>query len=157
MKKCRVQSFFLFNFFLIAVVFVFAQCCGSSSPSSTPTTTVTISTATSAPQFSAEIADTAEERSTGLMNRTTLASDAAMLFVFDSDGRSSFWMKDTLVSLDILFINSAKTIVDLAQNTEPLSEELITPSQDYRYVLEVNAGTTAAEGIAVGDEVQFTL
>lgn len=91
------------------------------------------------------------------MNRTTLASDAAMLFVFDSDGRSSFWMKDTLVSLDILFINSAKTIVDLAQNTEPLSEELITPSQDYRYVLEVNAGTAAAEGIAVGDEVQFTL
>lgn len=157
MKKYRVKSFFLFNFFLIAVVFVFAQCCGSSSSSSTPTITVTISTATSAPQFSAEIADTAEERSTGLMNRTTLASDAAMLFVFDSDGRSSFWMKDTLVSLDILFINSAKIIVDLAQDTEPLSEELITPSQDYRYVLEINAGTAEAEGIAVGDEVQFTL
>lgn len=107
--------------------------------------------------IAAEVADSTDERQYGLMNRQSVAADAGMLFVWDQDVQNSFWMKDTYVSLDILFIDSNKTIVDITTETTPLSMTPITSASLYRYVLEVRAGVVQQYGIDTGDRLNFTL
>jgi uncharacterized membrane protein (UPF0127 family) len=119
------------------------------------TTTVLIQTQGGTLSVNAEIADTPTTQAIGLMNRQSLAADAGMLFVFDDDNTNGFWMKNTTVSLDIIFIDSGSEIIYIAENTTPLSEELLAPATPYRTVLEVNAGYSAAHGVAVGDTVSF--
>lgn len=142
----------------ILFFFYFASCslnCGNSTnPSSnadTEASTASVTTEQGAYQFTLEIADTSDERATGLMNRTSLADDAGMLFVWTEDVLTSFWMKDTPLSLDILFMDADGRLVFIAQNTVPESEDLITPTQSFRYVLEVKAGFVARSGVQVGD------
>ncbi|MBF0106673.1 MAG: DUF192 domain-containing protein [Deltaproteobacteria bacterium] len=102
-----------------------------------------------------EIADTDEKRTRGLMERSSLKDDGGMLFVFDSEGALSFWMKDTSISLDILFINAQKEIVYIEQHTTPFSLNSIAPNVSAQYALEVNAGFALEQGVAVGDRVSF--
>lgn len=102
-----------------------------------------------------EIANTTEERAHGLMNRSSLAADAGMLFVFDDDRIRYFWMKDTLISLDMLFIDDNLTIIDIHENATPLSETMIASSGPCRYVLEVNGGLCETYGVGVGDRVKL--
>jgi uncharacterized membrane protein (UPF0127 family) len=73
----------------------------------------------------AEVADTSSELSQGLMGRTSLADGAGMLFVFQNEGIRSFWMKDTLIPLDIAFLNRLYEVVDV-QEMEPLTENMHT-------------------------------
>lgn len=101
-----------------------------------------------------EVADTDAKRRQGLMNRVKLDQENGMLFVFDSPGKHSFWMKDTFISLDIFFISENKEIVYIAENTTPFSEEPIAPDENVSYVLEVNAGYAASHGIRPGDRVE---
>ena len=88
-----------------------------------------------------EVADSDEEKARGLMYRESLDEDKGMLFVYDDENERSFWMKNTLIPLDILFIDAEKTIVDI-QTMEPCKEE---PCRNYisgseaQYALEVNA------------------
>ncbi|MDZ4224502.1 MAG: DUF192 domain-containing protein, partial [bacterium] len=91
--------------------------------------------------FAIEIADTPEARRQGLMGRENLGDKQGMWFVFDQDVRDPFWMKDTPVSLDIIFVDKDYKIVDIIASTVPNSETLLVPKQSYRYVLETNAGT----------------
>lgn len=138
----------------IAVILSFAfSFCGSSE--SYETTTVTLQTSSASLAITAEIANTDAKRSQGLMDRMTLADDAGMLFVFDEATLRSFWMKNTYVSLDIIFIGSDKTILYIEENTTCLSETSIAPDVQTQYVLEVNAGYAAEHGLSVGDEVEF--
>lgn len=102
-----------------------------------------------------EVADNDEKRTQGLMNRQSLDSDAGMLFIFDSAESLSFWMKDTFVSLDIIFMDSQKQIVFIEENTTPLSLDRIAPGVSSQYVLEVNAGYVAQNGVNVGDTMTF--
>jgi len=104
--------------------------------------------------ISAEIATTDDERMKGLMGRESLAKNYGMWFVFPYDVQDAFWMKDTLVALDIIFVGSDMKIVDVIANAQPKSEELLKPRAPYRYVLEVAAGTAAANGIAIGDRAE---
>ncbi len=104
-----------------------------------------------------EIADTPEEHRTGLMNRSSLAGDAGMLFVFDDDRIRYFWMDNTLISLDMIFISKDLTIIDIHDNATPLSQEIIASSGSCRYVLEVNGGMCNATGIDVGDRVNLSI
>lgn len=119
------------------------------------TTTVLLQASGGDFSVTAEVADTDTTRAIGLMNRQELAADTGMLFVFDEDNTHGFWMKNTYVSLDILFIDTDREIIHIAESTTPLSTELIAPATPYRTVLEVNAGYAAAHGVAVGDLVDF--
>lgn len=139
---------------LFILVFIIA-CSGSGENENTRTVQVT--TDSGSYLFNVEVADTPSERATGLMNRDSLASDAGMFFVWDEDVNTSFWMKDTSISLDILFINADLSIVSITENSTPYSEELITSSESFRYVLEVNAGFVSSSGAKVGDRVVLNI
>lgn len=89
------------------------------------------------------------------MNRSSLADDAGMLFLWNENVKTSFWMKDTPIPLDILFIDANHLIVFIAAHAEPLSEKPITPLKPYRYVLEVKAGFAGRAGVVVGDRVEI--
>jgi uncharacterized membrane protein (UPF0127 family) len=78
-----------------------------------------------------------------------------MLFVFEKPARYSFWMKNTLIPLDLLFIDSNLTIVDIKSNTTPLDLTSITADSESLYALEVNAGFCESHEIKEGDDVRF--
>jgi uncharacterized protein len=103
-----------------------------------------------------EIADNDEERMQGLMYRFSLLENAGMLFLFSNDEPRSFWMKDTYISLDIIYINSNKEIVSIQKYTQPKSTYAIPSEKPAMYVLEVNAGFTDKYGINPGDKIDFS-
>jgi len=98
----------------------------------------------------AELAETPGAQSQGLRNRKELAADTGMLFVFQDEAIRSFWMQDTLIPLDIAFLDRSFTIVDI-QHMEPLSEQLHESARPAMFALEVELGYHEARGIRVGD------
>lgn len=107
--------------------------------------------------FTVEMADDPEEIRIGLMFRAELAEDAGMLFDLGAPRRAGFWMKNTILPLDMLFIDSDGEILAIARNTVPGSLRQVDPGVPVRAVLEVNAGTTAQLGIEAGDYVEHAL
>ena len=106
-------------------------------------------------EVSLEVAATPAERERGLMYRSSLAEGRGMLFVFDQDGNHTFWMRNTLIPLDMLFIARDGTVVGIHANATPLSTANIAVGKPSRYVLEVPGGWTARHGIAVGARVEL--
>ena len=106
-------------------------------------------------EVSLEVAATPAERERGLMYRTSLAEGRGMLFVFEEDGYQSFWMKNTLIPLDLLFIARDGTVVGIHANATPLSTADIAVGKASRYVLEVPGGWAARHGISAGARVEF--
>jgi uncharacterized protein len=106
-------------------------------------------------RVSAEIVDTNEKRALGLMYRRELPELHGMLFLFPRQEPLSFWMKNTPLPLDILFIDSSLTIVGIAQNTTPFSEKVIPSDKPAQFVLEVNGGFCQRHGVAVGDRIEL--
>ena len=110
--------------------------------------------------FRLEIARTDAERARGLMNRESLPSEVAMLFVYEADRPLTFWMKNTLIPLDILFVDSGGLIVDI-QTMQPQPGVADSNLRRYssaapaRYAVEMNAGLADQHELAVGDQVQF--
>ena len=98
-----------------------------------------------------------EERSRGLMFRRSLPADEGMIFVFKEDQEHSFWMKNTYISLDMIFIRADGRILRIAENTEPLSTRIISSGGLAKGVLEVIAGTAQKYGIQPGDRVAHPL
>src|SRR5947209_5321872 len=107
--------------------------------------------------FSVEMATTDEEKQTGLMYRKELADGKGMLFDFNPEQQVSMWMKNTYVSLDMIFIRADGRILRIAENTEPLSTKIISSQGLARAVLEVPAGTAQKYGIRPGDRVGHPL
>jgi uncharacterized membrane protein (UPF0127 family) len=106
--------------------------------------------------FTVEIMDTQEKRSLGLQGRTSLPADQGMLFIFPMEDILNFWMKDTLIALDMVWINDGHVIVDIKTDIQPCIKEpcpIYVPSGKARYVLEVNASFAQAHGLKVGDQV----
>ena len=103
--------------------------------------------------FAVELASTPQEQATGLMFRRELPEGRGMLFDFHRDQPTSFWMKNTYIPLDMIFIRGDGRILRIAENTVPLSETLIPSGGPVRAVLEVIAGTAKRLGIAPGDRV----
>jgi uncharacterized protein len=103
--------------------------------------------------FQVELAITPEEHERGLMFRRELPQGQGMLFDFHVDQPVSFWMKNTYIPLDMIFIRGDGRILRIAENTEPLSEKLIPSGGAVRGVLEVIGGTAKKLGIAPGDRV----
>lgn len=104
-------------------------------------------------RFTIEIAATPAERAQGLMFREEMAPDHGMLFDFHTEQDVSFWMRNTPLSLDMIFIDGRGGIVRIARDTTPFSEAAIPSRRPVRAVLEVLAGTAARLGIAEGDRV----
>jgi uncharacterized protein len=103
--------------------------------------------------FAVEMAVTPEEQAKGLMFRRELPEGQGMLFDFHQEQPATFWMKNTYVSLDMIFIRGDGRILRIAENTVPLSEALVPSGGPVRAVLEVVAGTARKLGIAPGDRV----
>lgn len=114
---------------------------------------VTIVTASGRHEFRAEIADKPELRGHGLMFRSYLDEDQAMLFDFEEDRPLAMWMKNTYIPLDMLFIASDGTVINIAKWTTPHSLESIESAGPARAVIEVNAGTADRLRIRPGDKV----
>jgi uncharacterized membrane protein (UPF0127 family) len=107
--------------------------------------------------FSVEMATTEEEKTTGLMYRKELADGKGMLFDFSPEQQVSMWMKNTYISLDMIFIRADGRILRIAENTEPQSTKIIPSGGLAKGVLEVIAGTAQKYGIAPGDRVGHPL
>jgi uncharacterized membrane protein (UPF0127 family) len=107
--------------------------------------------------FSVELATTDKEKETGLMYRKELADGRGMLFDFSPEQEVSMWMKNTFISLDMIFIRADGRILRIAENTEPQSTKIIPSNGLAKGVLEVIAGTAKKYGIAPGDQVAHPL
>lgn len=138
-------------FAALSVVLLFAVApAGAFSTSAIP---LVIETAKGKAQFTIELALTPEEHAQGLMNRASMAHDSGMLFDFGRERPVSMWMKNTILALDMIFIDAAGRVAGVAANTVPFSEAIISSPRPVKYVLEVNAGVAAERGIAAGDRV----
>ncbi len=102
-----------------------------------------------------ELARSDEERTRGMMNRRDLGPEAGMLFLFSASEPRAFWMKNTLIPLDMLFIDDGGRVVGLIERAEPLTTSPRDPGVPSRYVLEVNGGWAARHGVRPGDRVLF--
>ncbi len=103
--------------------------------------------------FKVEIADTKEKRKNGLMFRSSLNKDQGMLFILPESSIANVWMKNTELSLDIIFISEENIIVDLLKEVMPLSEKIYTSKMAAKYILEINSGLIDKLGVNIGDEV----
>ncbi len=102
-----------------------------------------------------EVARTEPQRRQGLMHRESLPEDAGMLFILDETAEHSFWMKDTLIPLDMLFIDEDGRIAGIVERAEPRTMAGRTIRAPSRYVLEVNGGWSRARDVKAGDRVRF--
>lgn len=109
-----------------------------------------------AERLALEKAVTFSERALGLSGRPELADGTAMLFVFPENGRHGMWMNDMMFAIDMIWLNEAGEVVDIARNVMPETyPDVFTPQAPARYVLEVNAGKAMEAGVQIGDVVQF--
>jgi uncharacterized membrane protein (UPF0127 family) len=110
-------------------------------------------------RFSVEIADTPAQREHGLMDRTSMPGDHGMLFVFPDSEPRTFWMKNTLIPLDILYFDNARRLVSVQEDVPPCRADPcpVYPSiAPARYVLELNAGVAEKLGVRRGDAITFS-
>lgn len=114
----------------------------------------TITIRSGAVELLVELARTPEEQQAGLMHRETLADGQGMLFVYESDRRMAFWMKNTLIPLSIAFIGADGVIREI-RDMEPRSEATVEATRYARYALEVPQGWFGRAGLAVGDRFEF--
>jgi len=116
---------------------------------------LTIRTTDKTLQFKVEVARTAEEQERGLMFRTSLPEDGGMIFPMDPPRMASFWMKNTVIPLDMVFIRADGTIARIASDTVPYSLDPVTSGEPVAAVLELSGGKAAAMGIVEGDRVSW--
>ena len=143
----------LFGASMIVMLTCIAPITGSAASDSQSDSTLTIATRNARHLFTVEIARTPAQMERGLMFRDRLAPDRGMLFLYEEERPVSFWMKNTLIPLDLIFADSSGRILQIAERAVPLSTALISSEQPVRAVLEVNGGTAARLGIAVGDRL----
>jgi uncharacterized protein len=106
-------------------------------------------------RFTVEIADTSQQQARGMMFRTELADDRGMLFPFTEARMASFWMKNTVIPLDIIFIRSDGVIENIGENAEPYSTAHVESTGPVTAVLELRGGLTTEMGIVAGDKVAW--
>lgn len=102
-----------------------------------------------------EIADTFEKRSLGLMYRTSMKENQGMLFIFPEEEMRSFYMKNTIIPLDIIYLNKDKEIINVIKNARPFDETSLPSEKPAQYVLEISGGLSDKWGIEAGDTIDF--
>ena len=124
---------------------------------SLPQTPLSIESSGLIHHFSVELADTPDEHAIGLMHRNYLPPGHGMLFDYKSPQRLRFWMRNTFISLDIVFIGSDGKIAYIAENTVPHSERTVGPRQPVQAALEMATGIVARLGLKPGDVVRHQI
>lgn len=121
----------------------------------TPKLTVAIGNTT----VQAEVVDTPETREKGLGGRSSISSERAMLFVFDSEDKWTIWMKGMKFPIDIVWLDSEKQVIHVAEHVQPDAEPYVkyAPESPARYVLELQAGKVEQAGVKIGTQVGFSL
>ena len=127
----------------------------ASQPSTLQKVPLSIVTARGTHKFSVEVARNEAEQAQGLMFRTTVPKGTGMLFPMSPPREASFWMKNTLIPLDMIFIRPDGTIARIAARTTPESLDLVDSGEPVVAVLELDGGAAAAQGIAPGDRVSW--
>jgi uncharacterized protein len=121
------------------------------------TSELTIVSATGAHRFTVEVAETPAQMEQGLMFRRSMAPDAGMLFDYKTPTVATMWMRNTLIPLDMLFVDAQGRIVNIRERAVPQSLDVISAAAPVRAVIELNGGTVARLGIAPGDRVQHPI
>lgn len=134
-----------------SLVFAFA---GLSIPAQALESVATIVSGDNRHQFTVEIADNDQSRARGLMFRRELAPDAGMLFDYQTERPASFWMRNTLIPLDMIFIRANGEIVNVHANAIPHDETPIRSAEDVRFILEIPGGRAEELGIRAGDMLE---
>lgn len=142
---------------LVAVLLLFAVPAAAQPQPTLPQSDLVIVTEKGPQRFKVELADNDASRARGMMFRTSMAPDAGMLFDFGQEQTVSFWMRNTLIPLDMLFIKADGTILNIHQRAIPRDETGITSAGPVRAVLELNGGTAARLGIRPGDRVRHAV
>ena len=122
-----------------------------------PTSDLTIITATGPHRFKVELAETPEQMTQGLMFRTNLAPDAGMMFDYKQPIVATMWMRNTLIPLDMLFVDAQGRIVNIHERAVPQSLDVIAAAAPVRAVIELNGGTAARLEIRPGDRVIYPI
>lgn len=142
---------------VLGVLCIFSLSQGPSAPAQAedklPVEALYVHTLETVHTFDVEVAQTDAQRARGLMHRDYMADMEGMLFIFEASGERYFWMRDTPLSLDIIFAAEDGVIIRIADNTVPFSDKIIPSRGDSRFVLEVLAGTAAKLGIEAGDRL----
>ena len=125
------------------------------SPAGLDQVALTIRSGTHQHRFTVEVARSPKEQEIGLMERQSLAPDRGMIFPYDPPQPAAFWMKNTLIPLDMVFIRADGTIARIAANTVPLSLEPVPAGEPVGAVLEIAGGRSAELGIRAGDTVEW--
>lgn len=146
-----------FRPFLLAVLLVIWAPAAWAVLAEFPKSTLVIDTDKGPQRFSVEVATTQQQQEQGLMFRQSLPADAGMLFDFGTTQPAAFWMKNTLIPLDMLFIAADGHIADIHERAVPLSEATIYSKVPVRAVLELNGGTVSRLGIHLGDVVHSAI
>lgn len=155
----------LFVIILLSALYSFADKQNISENSEQSSSSISVTSSAGQFSYDVELALTEAERSKGLSNRESLAPNTGMLFIFDTPGEYGFWMKDTLIPLDMIWISESKHIVHIEKNVQPssyptsFSNELNSEdgSDAALYVLELSADEAEKNLFAIGDEVQINM
>lgn len=126
-------------------------------PQQPATSELTIVSAGGRHRFTVEIAETPAQMQQGLMFRETLAADAGMLFDYKQPTMATMWMRNTLIPLDMLFVDANGRIVNIRERAVPRSDEVIAAAAPVLAVIELNGGTAARLGIKPGDRVLYPI
>jgi uncharacterized protein len=144
-------------FFIALMIAPDAAFCDETKERIFETSDITIVYGQNRHHFRVELANTPATRARGLMERRTLDADVGMLFDNQKTGPIRMWMKNTFISLDMLFIDATGKIIGIASDTIPFSTKIIASPGPARAVVELNAGTAARLGLKIGDTVEHEI
>jgi len=158
----RLSSTFCHRAAIVAALFLFAHLAmafagAASLRAEMRKDVLKLVTASGTHTFQIEVAETATEKARGLMFRRSLADDAGMLFPYEPPQEATMWMRNTYISLDMVFIRKDGVVHRVETNTEPFSEAVIASNGDVAAVLELKAGTARRIGLKAGDKASNKL
>jgi len=148
---------FMYKLLIILMLTPMAACSNRmNGPTDNAQPTISFNTGSSSePSFKVEIADTNESRARGLMYRSHLDQNSGMLFIFGTEANHVFWMKNTYIPLDMIFLSSDWLVVGIIHDAEPMTLDERSVGRPSRYVLEINGGLSVKLGITEGREAVF--
>jgi uncharacterized protein len=139
--------------FMVVIAMIAVSVCGEDRPATVlPTRTLTIEGAGKSERVIVELATASAQQQQGLMFRQVMPEDAGMLFLFGRETQGGFWMKDTYLPLDIAYLARDGTVLQVVHG-KPLDRTILTPSQPYWHVIELNDGWFERHGMGVGSRL----
>jgi uncharacterized membrane protein (UPF0127 family) len=147
------QSFLVFTAFMTILAFLALASLQARALETFPVSTLTIKSKDATHRFTVEVANSPRQQAQGLMFRRKMAADAGMVFIYSSAKPISMWMKNTLIPLDMVFINASGAVSRIVERTTPMSQTIISSGGPAKAVLELNGGAASRLKLKTGDRV----